>query len=125
MFVIKKFGKLTREEQIQILEGFMDKNEEIFLPYTVPGIEGFSRIQIESFVKEDMEYISEGYFEGTMYLYDEVRLAIDKKIEKIVYNYLENNQGIKVDSVKSLLNSIKDGKLEKVDRKAAYDIRYS
>ena len=47
MYLIKKIGKRTKQEQIRILRCFQEKNEKIFFPYKLPLLIQMNQKQIE------------------------------------------------------------------------------
>ncbi|WP_315077938.1 hypothetical protein [uncultured Clostridium sp.] len=125
MYIIRAFGMLSREEQVKILKAFESQDEEMFFPYFVPGLGEQTPEEIECLVEEVSEDFSKDYFEKTYYVYDEVKLVINKKIEKLISDYLENNIVTKVDSIEKLKDSVRQGDLQNVDKKVAHDIKHT
>ena len=52
MYIIRNFGVLTHEKQIDILKAFKSEKEEIFFPYWVPGFKGLSQDEIKTVIEE-------------------------------------------------------------------------
>lgn len=123
MYLIKKIGKRTKQEQIRILRCFQEKNEKIFFPYKLPLLIQMNQKQIEELVKNTKEVVAEDYFDNICYLYDGIERNIEKKIEKILKQYIQQTASMQFDYIKNNLKDICLGKLGGLDARTISNVK--